>query len=96
MDGQVVLLAEALVAQLARIGTVLLVDRLHVLLEVVLPLEPVRADGANVRLGAVRFLVNWRLVRLHDVSAEVVALQKALIAEVAPVRLDLQSMKYRM
>jgi hypothetical protein len=53
----------------------------------------VRADGANVRLGAVRFLVNWRLVRLHDVSAEV---QKALIAEVAPVRLDLQSMKYRM
>lgn len=52
----------------------LFVHRLDVLLQVILPLEPVRTDGADVRLGAVWFFVDRGLVGLHDVGAEVVSL----------------------
>ena len=67
----------------------LFVHRLDVLLQVILPLEPVRTDGADVRLGAVWFFVYRWLVGLHDVGAEVVSLQKALVTKVTSVRLDL-------
>ena len=89
VNGQVVLLPEPLFTERTGVGPMLLVYRLHVLLEVVLPLEPVRADGTNVGLRAVGLLVNGRLMCLHDVSTEMVPLQEALVAEVTSVRLYL-------
>lgn len=74
VNGQVVLLAEAFVTKLAGVCAMLFVHRLDVLLQVILPLEPVRTDGADVRLGAVWFFVDRGLVGLHDVGAEVVSL----------------------
>jgi hypothetical protein len=67
------------------------VDRLYVFLEMVFAFETVRADRAYVGLRAVGLFVNRRLMRLHNVSAEMVTLQEALIAQVTPVRLDLLS-----
>ncbi len=74
VNGQMVLLPEPLFTERTGVGPMLLVHGLHVLLEVVLPLEPVRADGADVRLRAVGLLVNRRLMCLHDVSTKMVPL----------------------
>ena len=63
-------------------------DRLHMLLEVVLPLEPVGAYGADICFRTVRLLVHGRLVRGHDVRAEMMALQEALVTLVTAVWLD--------
>ena len=89
VNGEMVLLTEPLFAELAGVRSVFLVNRLDVFLQVVFALEPVGADGADVGLRPVGFLVNRWLVGLHDVSTEMVALQKALVAQVTPVRLDL-------
>ena len=88
-----ILLAKTLVAKLASIGPVLFMHCLNVLLQVVLPLEPVRADGADVGLSAIRFFVDWRLVRLHDVSSKMVSLQEALVTQVTSKRLYLKRKK---
>jgi len=85
-----ILLSEPFVAQRTGVRTMFLVHRLHVLLEVVLPLEPVRADGADVRLRPVGLLVDGRLVRRHKMGAEVMPLQKALITKMTSKRFDLQ------
>lgn len=91
VNGEVILLTESLLAELTGIGTMFFVDRLDVFLEMVFAFETVRADRAYVGLRAVGLFVNRRLMRLHDVSAEMVTLQEALIAQVTPVRLDLLS-----
>jgi hypothetical protein len=90
MNREMVLLSEPLVAQRTGIGAMLFVDCLHVLLEVVLPLEPVGADGADVRLRPVGLLVDGRLVRRHQMGTKMMPLQKALITKMASKGLDLQ------
>ena len=89
VDGKVVFLTEPFLAQRTGVGAVLLVNSFDVLFQVVLPLEPVRADRADVRLCTVGFFVYRRLMRLHDVCPEVMPLKKTLIAQMTAVRFDL-------
>ena len=90
VNSKMVLLSEPLVAQRTGIGAMFLVDRLHVLLQVVLPLEPVRTDGADVRLCPVGLFVDGRLVRRHQMGTQMMPLQKALITKMTSKGLDLQ------
>lgn len=88
VNSQMILLPESAIAEHASIGSRLLMYGLHVFLQMILALEAMRANGTNVGFASVRLLVDRRLVDRHDVSAQVVALQKALVTLVAPVGLD--------
>ena len=45
------------------------------------------ANGADEAFGSVLLFVNWWLVDGHDVGSQVVSLEEALVAKMAPVRL---------
>ena len=84
-----ILLAKPTFTQLTGESSGFFMDSLNVFLKVIFTFKTVRADGTNVCFCTIFLLVNRGLMNRHDVCTQMMALQKALVAQMTSVRLYL-------